>query len=236
MITLVTRPERQGRDLARGLELRGYTPLFEPLLTIRSTLLGVNSFSRHSAIIVTSANAVSLLVGAGAHTNTPIFAVGPDTAAEATAFGFTTVHVAGGTAVSLLRLVRQRWAQDQGTLAYASGMDITCDAAAELRADGYDAVRIVVYDATPRSSLTEAAISAFQNNMLHSVVLMSTRTARIFGSLVAQHQLAERLSSVTAFVISQKVADAVDTTSWKNVRVADDPSRTGMFSLMNSRS
>lgn len=231
MLTWITRPYRQGASMEGELRRRGYRPLFLPLLKVSALEQARSSLDQYSCIVVTSANAVPPLVPC-ASLDTPVFAVGPDTAAAARNAGFKFVHAAEGTAESLIRMIPGRWPTEQGPIVYASGSDITRDIAAELTIRGYEARRVVVYTTSPLTELSADLLSSLHDGGLHSVVLMSTRTAEILGGIIRRHGLEGSLSSVVAFVISRKVAVAIRDLPWKDVRIAPHPTRTGMLSLM----
>src|SRR3954470_13143694 len=124
MRILVTRPLEDGREIAARLAEHGHQPLLSPLLeprfqdgpSLEDVLDGVH------AVLATSANGVRALARRTARRDLSIFAVGPQTADEARAAGFSDVHSADGDAKALAEATR-RWAPPHAPLLHVCSED-----------------------------------------------------------------------------------------------------------------
>ena len=90
MKVLVTRPIEDGEETARQLALRGHQALLAPLLTTRFLDGPEVMLEGVQAILATSANGVRALARAHTRRDVALFAVGPQTAAEAQSRDFET--------------------------------------------------------------------------------------------------------------------------------------------------
>ena len=99
MKILVTRPLEDGRQIAARLAEMGHQALLAPLLEPRFFDGPEPALDDVQAILATSANGVRALIRRTPRRDIPIFAVGPQTAEEATKAGFTEVRSADGDAV-----------------------------------------------------------------------------------------------------------------------------------------
>ncbi|HVZ27131.1 MAG TPA: uroporphyrinogen-III synthase, partial [Rhizomicrobium sp.] len=110
MRVLVTRPLEDGTETARQLAARGHEALLAPLLM--TCFFGGPDIALDGvqAILVTSANGIRALARRSQRRDLPVFAVGPQTAAEAKKLGFATVRNASGDAEALARATRG-WAK-----------------------------------------------------------------------------------------------------------------------------
>jgi uroporphyrinogen-III synthase len=94
---------------------------------------------------------------------------------------------------------------------YLSGTDVTLDIAAQLRAEGYDAGRAVVYNAIAASRFSDALLARFHDGKIRSVMFFSARTAEIYADLVHRHDLLKCQAGITAFCLSAAIAQHVRT-------------------------
>ena len=122
MKILVTRPLEDGRQIAARLAEMGHQALLAPLLEPRFFDGPEPALDDVQAILATSANGVRALIRRTPRRDVPIFAVGPQTAEEATKAGFTEVRSADGDAVALAEATA-RWARPEGVLLHVCGED-----------------------------------------------------------------------------------------------------------------
>ncbi|WP_299793963.1 uroporphyrinogen-III synthase [uncultured Marivita sp.] len=138
-----------------SLEKKGYKVSLEPVSDVSSTDPNHDALRETDIFVVTSVYASLHLINAGMMAKTtPIYAVGPGTAAPLRKAGFSKVFQAEGDAKSLLSLILKNVTPTDGTIFYISGQDITADIAQLLVDRGYDAKRVVVYEARPSRALS----------------------------------------------------------------------------------
>ena len=147
MRVLVTRPEEDGAETARHLALLGHEALLAPLLSLRFQEGPDIKLEEVQAILATSANGVRALARRTGARDLPIFAVGPQTAAEARKLGFADVKNADGDAEALARAA-MTWAQPgKGALLHVAGEGNDGKLAASL--PEFSVRREILYAVTP---------------------------------------------------------------------------------------
>ena len=232
---LLTRPREDSLALAEVLARRGVNTLIEPMMTIRIDERARLDLSGVQAVLLTSANGARALAAAtpeSAARRVPVLAVGCATAQAARDAGFDTVTAADGDVDALAALAAARLRADAGRLVHVAGRVSTGDLAARLTAAGFEAERAPLYDAVAVGALSPPARRALQAQTLAGVALFSPRTARLFAKLLRESELETTARALTAFCLSQAVAVAVETLSWKRVCVAARPRQEALVACV----
>ncbi|MDE0052203.1 MAG: uroporphyrinogen-III synthase [Rhodospirillales bacterium] len=232
---LLTRPREDSVALADALARHGVAALIEPMMTIRIDEAARLDLSGVQAILLTSANGARALAAAtpeSAARRVPVLAVGCATARAAIDAGFDAVTAADGDVDALAALAGARLHPDAGRLVHVAGRVSTGDLAARLRAAGFRAERVALYDAVAASAFTPPARQALEAQTLAGVALFSPRTARLFAKLMHESGLETTARALTAFCLSQAVAVAVETLSWKRVCVAAAPRQQALVACV----
>lgn len=232
MRILVTRPAEQAAETASRLTALGHEVLIDPLLAIVPRPVGLPPLDHVAALLVTSVNGARALAAATPRRDVATVAVGGRTAAELAAAGFADVVEAGGDARAMLALVRQRFAPDGGRLLHVSGADVAADIAAELRPDGYDVVRAVLYEARAAGRLDPATVAALTAPRLDAALFFSPRTAALFARLSRREGVADAVAGVRACCLSAAVAAEVRALPWAAVHVSAQPTAESLFELL----
>jgi uroporphyrinogen-III synthase len=226
MKILVTRPRADGEEIAARLAEMGHRALLAPLLEPRFFDGPEPVLDDIQAILATSANGVRALVRRSPRRDIPVFAVGPQTAEEATRSGFMDVRSADGDAVALAEAA-SRWARPDGVLLHVCGEDAPGTLADTLAARGFAVRRAVLYGMATAEALPPEARTALEEGVLDGVMFFSPKTARLFVTL------AEGLPIIglTAFCISPATARALASSTFAEVRIADRPNQAAMLAL-----
>lgn len=230
MRVLITRPTEQAEPLARELERRGHAVLIEPLLTIERMTQDAPKCEGLQGVLLTSANAAHAL--RGELSGLPVYAVGGATAKAAQEAGCVEVHVAGGDASHLARLVIERCRPAAGALLHLSGTVIRESLAADLEAHGFEVRRQIVYRAGPAGALSPELQAALRARAIDAVLFFSPRTAATFAKLAGGARLAGSLGHVDALCLSEAVAEACRPLTWRRVLVARRPDQTALLELL----
>ena len=232
---LLTRPRRDSLALAEVLARHGVDTLIEPMMTIRIDEGARLDLSGVQAILLTSANGARALAAAApdrAARQLPVLAVGCATACAARDAGFDGVTTADGDVDGLAALATARLRPQLGRLVHVAGNVIAGDLAARLRDAGFAAERVPLYDAVATRGLSAPARHALEAQSLAGVALFSPRTARLFAKLVYESGLDSTVRALTAFCLSQTVAEAAATLSWQRVSVAAAPRRESLVACV----
>ncbi|MDE0202037.1 MAG: uroporphyrinogen-III synthase [Rhodospirillaceae bacterium] len=234
---LLTRPRQDSLALAEELARHGVESLIEPMMTIRIDGDARLDLSGAQAILLTSANGARALAATspdGEARQLPVLAVGCATAQAARNAGFHSVTAADGDVDALAALAAARLAPNSGRLLHVAGRVSTGDLAARLRADGFEAERVPLYDAMAATALSAPARRELEAQTLAGVALFSPRTARLFAKLTRESELDSTARTLTAFCLSQAVAEAAATLSWQRIRVAAAPRQESLVASVTS--
>ena len=234
---LLTRPRQDSLALAEELACHGVDSLIEPMMTIRIDGDARLDLSGAQAILLTSANGARALAATSPDEEArqcPVLAVGCATAHAARDAGFRSVTAADGDVDGLAALATARLDPDSGRLVHIAGRVSTGDLAVRLRAAGFDAERVPLYEAVASRALSAPARRALEARMLAGVSLFSPRTARLFAKLARESGLDSTTRTLTAFCLSQAVAEAAATLSWQRIRVAAAPRQDSLVACVTS--
>ena len=227
MRVLITRPYEDGEAIASLLAAAGHRPLLAPVLATRWFDGPPLDLSGVAAILSTSANGVRALVRRTPCRDIPIFAVGPQTTAEAAKAGFARIENADGDARALAEAVPRWLAPQAGALLHVCGEQNEGSLAEALTAQGYAVRREILYVVQPLT-LQAAAIEALRVQTIDAALFFSPRSARIFAGQVEGLPL----QAVTAFCISPATAKALPEARFAAVRIAAKPNQDALLALL----
>ena len=227
MKILVTRPLEDGRQIAARLAEMGHQALLAPLLEPRFLDGPEPALEGVQAILATSANGIRALIRRTPRRDIPIFAVGPQTAEEATKAGFNQVRSADGDAAALAEAAT-RWARSEDVLLHVCGEDAPGTLTDALAAHGFTIRRAVLYGMAAAAELPSETRAALRDGELDAVMFFSPRTAGLFLELAQGLPIA----GLTAFCISPNTARALPQGVFADIRVAAKPNQTAMLDLV----
>ena len=187
------------------------------------------------AILLTSANGARALAATspeGEARRLPILAVGPATAHAAREAGFGVVTAADGDVDSLAALAIDRLRPATGRLVHVAGRVSTGDLVGRLAAAGFEAERMPLYDAIAARSLSVTARRALETRTLAGATFYSPRTVRLFAKLARDSGLESTARALTAFCLSQAVAEVAATLPWQRVSVAAAPRQEALVACV----
>jgi len=235
MRLLVIRPEQDAAELARLLAERGHEAMVAPVMSVRFLDDAELPARAWQALLVTSANGARALARhaqAAVLRDVRVLAVGPASARAMRDAGFRRVEAAGGDADALAALARRDLSPDGGPLLHVAGTIVAGDLKGALAAHGFEVERVALYEAEAADRLPETARAALAGGGMDGVLLHSPRTARIFASLVRAAGLEAALARMTAFCLSQAVAEALGGTNFLTVKIAARPEQAALLDLL----
>jgi uroporphyrinogen-III synthase len=233
MRVLVTRPKEDAERLAVELRARGHEPIVSPLMDIRFIDGPEIRLAKFQAVLATSANGIRALVRRTQDRATPVFAVGPQTAAAAQEAGFSQVRNAGGDAVALATRVRE-WADPKaGPLLHAAARERAGGLAEALTASGFSVEIAVVYEGLESKGFSDVALSALAAAKIDAVMLFSPRSARLFAEHLQKSGLKEDCRDVVALCISEPASQPLRELPLSGVYLAHRPDEESMLALLD---
>jgi uroporphyrinogen-III synthase len=228
MRVLVTRPAEDGAETAARLRAMGHEPLLAPLLTTHFFDMVPPALDSVQAILATSANGVRAFARLNARRDLPLFAVGPQTAAEAAAAGFTTIRNADGDARALADATARWTSPDRGALLHVSGEQGSGTLAETLSAHGFDLRKVVLYRVDAATVLPPDVRAALQYGALDAALFFSPRSARAFARLAKDFSV----YGMIAACISAATADGLTPLAFGAVRIAERPNQDALFARL----
>jgi uroporphyrinogen-III synthase len=228
MRILITRPIDDGEEAARQLALRGHESLIAPLMVVRFHDGPDVMLDDVQAILATSANGVRALARRTQRRDVAVFAVGPQTAAQAQTLGFADVKSADGDAEALA-LAATRWAEPgKGALLHIAGEGN--DGKLAERLSGFRLRQEILYAVSPVEKMPQEAAVALREGRLDAALFYSPRSAAIFRDYVLKEALP--VESLLAACISAAAAAALAPLVFKDVRIAAKPNQTALLKLL----
>jgi uroporphyrinogen-III synthase len=232
MRILITRPAEDARELSHKLEAMGHRIVTTPLLKILYADGPEISLDGVQAILATSANGVRAVAKRTTRRDVPVFAVGPQTEAEARGDGFANVRSADGDGMALARATMM-WAKpENGILLHAAGAEAPKLLVNELTENGFTVRREVLYEARAAASLPDAAAEALKADTLDAVMHFSPRAAAIFSDCVRAERLAGHCKRLICLCISEATAKALSPLHFREMRVARRPNQQALLELL----
>jgi uroporphyrinogen-III synthase len=229
MRILVTRPAEDGEETAGLLTARGHQPLVAPLLSTHFWDGPEVSLQGVQAILATSANGVRALARRVTRRDVALFAVGPQTAAQARMMGFESVKSADGDAAALAEATKI-WARpDKGALLHVAGEGN--DGKLVHLLAGFTIRKELLYAVKAAQKMPETAARALALAQVDVAMFYSPRSASVFRDLVQQERLP--VESLTAACISQAAAAALAPLCLRAVRVAAQPNQRSLFEVLD---
>jgi uroporphyrinogen-III synthase len=229
MQVLITRPLADGEDTARQLALRGHQGVVAPLLTVRFLEGPEVGLEGIQAILATSANGVRALARRTPRRDVALFAVGPQTAAEAQGQGFESVRSAEGDAAALA-LAAARWTEPgRGALLQVAGEGN--DAKLVQQLPGFRVRQEILYAVERVENMPQAAAAGLREGRFDAALFYSPRSAAAFRACVLQEKLP--VENLLAACISAATTAALGPLSFRDLRIAAKPNQAALLKLLD---
>ncbi len=185
-------------------------------------------------VLFTSANGVRAFADVMAPPpGVPAYVVGPATAKAARATGWRDVEIAGGNVEALALLVAETASPEAGTLLHISGKAAAGDLVGALAQHGFEARRVIAYDAAKTERMPESALAAFLEGTIDAVLLFSPRSARTYLDALEGAGLLDKARGVKAFCLSHAVAHVLQGHIEAPLVVAPEPQTTHLLALLS---
>lgn len=231
MHLLLIRAEPDAGRTAQALRGLGYTVTISPLMRLRPLPDVRLPKRRYQAILVTSANAMRVLLDhreRALFADCPLLAVGDQSALMAGRAGFAKTRSAGGSLDDLVALVGSSCQPDAGPLLYLAGQARTGDLEGRLADIGFTVDLRVIYDMADAGGLSETVVDALRAGEIDGVLIYSQRSAAAFALALRAAGLAP-LSGVHAFCLSEAASRPLATVFEGPVHIAEKPDQIHLF-------
>jgi uroporphyrinogen-III synthase len=226
-LVLITRPLDSALGLKQELDVRGYSTMVEPLLSIEQ-LGPISSIPDGTqAVLLTSANAVPALDDEAKHHR--VFAVGKATAQAARVAGCRDVVVGEGDGAALAALIAETCRPEDGALLHIAGEVVREDLHHRLEAEGFHINREVVYRAQQATGFSDRLLAAWHGREIAAVLLFSPRTAEVLVRLLIENGLQGHVDRTAAICVSEAAATPCRELVWREICLAPQPDQDALI-------
>ncbi len=237
MKLIVTRPEPAATRTASKLRDLGHEVFISPVLKIVDTGEEMPN-GDFSFIIITSANALMILGRRELNKSmleTPLYAVGDQTAAMARAMGFVDVHSASGNAKNLVALISENEnlaLRQKKPALYICGENSTRGFMENLKQIGLNFVHWVNYKANLVDQLTHKSAKLLGSGEAVGVLLYSPRSAQQFSRITSKLFDIQHIDNIKFYVVSDAVKNSLPSPMQNHCKVASLPNESSLFDLL----
>lgn len=230
---LVTRPEPGASRTARRLQDMGFQPILLPLTDTMALPVEAGAVARDAtAVAITSANAVrhapkEIIAALAA---LPCHAVGKRTAEAARAAGFLAVSEGAGDAEALADAIAGDFSGR--TIVYLSGRVRFPAFEARLQAEGVLVRAVETYDTVTLDYSDGAIVERLSGQPVEAALLYSAKAAAALQTLTRRSALRDLFEKTLVFVLSARIAAALDEFAGEKIRIATEPHEDALLELL----
>lgn len=225
---LVTRPLNESVNFAKNLEELGFSTIIQPLIEINVINAQINH-DKDNIYLLTSVNTLPSIKNLKKDAN--IFFIGDLILEHLEKAGFNNITKLAYKASELVEKIKERNFYNKKFI-YLSGNDISVDIDKELRKAGYEAERIIVYEALQIENIDDEVLNLIKNRKINNIAFFSSRTIDAFMKLVGKYSLEKCLSDTNLFSLSNNISNIALSMVWKKVIVCQEPSLKSMIKLI----
>lgn len=231
---LITRPKPDAFTFATTLQRKGYRTIVEPMIAYQNRPYDLDKLKDATNIIVSSPEGARQLAQAGAPAEATVWAVGRGSAEPILRAGHRKVKIADGTGASLLQLIIAADLPTGSSFFQIGGRDVVFDFRRALTRLGHDVERETAYEARSVSRLTPVCELSLLSRRVRAVTFFSARAAFAFRAATSRASCQHSLSSISAIVLSERIAAALEPRKWRDVRVAAYPSASSLIAALEA--
>lgn len=229
---IVTRPAEAAAELQAELSGHGIEALAAPMLTVEPGDPAAVLPEGIQAVLVTSGNGAQAAARLGLDPALPVLAVGEATAQAAGGAGFTAVTAASGDAAALAALVVRTCRPDWGPLLWVSGAAVSTDLVETLSGSGFTVIRRVAYRTEMARALPPEVEEGLRAGSVEGVLFFSPRSAEAFARLVGERGLEDACATLSAYCLSDPIAQSASKLAWRAIHVAETPTKAALIAAV----
>ncbi|WP_168464311.1 uroporphyrinogen-III synthase [Wolbachia endosymbiont of Ctenocephalides felis wCfeT] len=228
---LLTRPLSDSLNTRNILKKYGYKVCIEPLFTVKYLQPDISGYD-FDVVISTSKNSVKALSQICRVGDLSIITVGSSTMQTAKEVGFSDIISADSNVDGLISFIKAHYAYTIKFL-YIRGQEVSCDLKRRLSEENFDIKEVILYKTIIKKSFTNRCKNLLLNGKIDSVAFFSSRTARVFCSLILKSGLSGVIGNMTAYTMSKNIADNLKSLKWKKIVTARLPTQDNLIDMIN---
>ncbi|AHC73752.1 uroporphyrinogen-III synthase HemD family protein [Candidatus Endolissoclinum faulkneri L5] len=229
---IVTRPAAAINDFRSELARYRIEVLPAPMLSVKQVVQMPTITDNVQAVLLTSGNGVQGAVRLGISRDLRVLTVGYATAQVAIKAGFTAVTSALGDSLSLVNLAIKVCKPKNGPLIWISGESVSTDLVATLAGYGFLVYRHIAYYTIMSTNIPLRVEEALRAGLVDGILFFSPRSAEAFVILVGKRSLEVACSTVSAYCLSDSIAQVISELNWGAIHVCKMPTKASLIQAM----
>lgn len=233
MAIWITRPLEDANQLRELIEAIGLEAVVSPLLDVEYLVPINTKLDDVRAIVATSRNGLRGLCrwladfdgsdagGLADYKKMPLYVVGEGSGKLAREFGFSDIRTGGGTAESLEPLILNDGYGAGDKVLHVRGNKVAFDLQNALADGGFEFCEVETYRSVEAGELTPEIVRLLHAKELDAVILMSPRTASVYGNLMKTAHMEHEMQAMMHLCFSEQVCDALSDFGVQQVRVME---------------
>ncbi|AAZ68581.1 uroporphyrinogen-III synthase [Ehrlichia canis] len=226
---LVTRPEKDSIKIKESLNKLGFNVYIEPMFSIKYLTAKI-TLKDFDLIICTSQHSIIALSKITKNRDITIITVGNNTMHIAQELGFTFVKSLNGNINDVVSYLQN---YSKSNILYIRGKEVTYNLKKTFN-HYKNFQEIILYNTIDRTHFSKCCYSAFLGNKISGVLLYSSRTAEILIELIKKYNIQDKISNITAYTMSNKIANTAKNVHWKTIKISDQPTNESLLSLISN--
>lgn len=229
---LLTRPEGDSYEIAQEIESLNYHVICEPFLKVIYDQVTLPDFKGYAGVIFTSANAVRAISKQIINFDIPVFCVGTQTYQTAVQAGFENAYNADGAVEDLVTLVREHTSTKP--YLYIRGRDVSKDL--KILMTDVQIEEVIAYHTDKVEEISPLTRQVIMRGEMGDILFFSKRTAEAFVDWVKNDpqsaSIAAALKHTRALCLGRPMVQSLSVITWKDIQVADQPTRPSIINLL----
>lgn len=228
---LLTRPLLDSLSTRNILKKYGYKVCIEPLFTVKYLQHDI-PIHEFDVVISTSKNSVKAFSQLYKIGDLPMITVGNSTMQTAKDLRFSDITSADGDVNGLVSFIKDNYSSETKFL-YIRGQEVSCDLKKKLSEESFNIREVILYKTITKKNLTNRCKNLLLNGKVNSAAFFSSRTARVFCSLVLKSGLSDIVKNMTAYTMGKNIADSLKSIKWKKIIIAKLPTQDSLIDTIN---
>ncbi|WCR53689.1 MAG: hypothetical protein PG981_000711 [Wolbachia endosymbiont of Ctenocephalides orientis wCori] len=228
---LLTRPLSDSLNTRNILKKCGYKVCIEPLFTIKYLQHDI-PIHKFDVVISTSKNSTKAFSQLCKTHDLPMITVGNSTMQAAKDLGFSDITSTDGDVDGLISFIKASYS-DKTRFLYIRGQEVSCDLKKKLSEENFNIKETILYKTIIKKNLTNRCKNLLLNGKVNSAAFFSSKTARIFCSLILKSGLSDVMKNMTAYTMSKNIADSLKSIKWKKIITARLPTQESLIDIIN---
>jgi uroporphyrinogen-III synthase len=219
---LITRSKNRSKKLKKALESLSCSVFTQKLFSIKKNFFTKNLSQEESQkisnILISSANAIYVLKELKIAKETPIYAVGANTANKIKKLGYENIfYPKKSSGKELCKIIIKNLEPQK--IHYFHGQKISFDFKNKLQKKGFVVENFEVYKTCEIKNFSKEIIDFIKNNKFDEILIFSQNSLEIFNKICTKHNLLEYFNYSNIICLSAKIANNAKKIGFKKTQI-----------------